>query len=1127
LKELLSKLNNKKLVIITVIILITLWLVLPHISINGQHPFTSKATRFCLAIIGLLLAFIKDLVKTISTHKTDSVKLLKAKTVTVLSNIKPVMLKIKHKLTTKNRQTRLWFIHKNDRRQINKNPLYIIMGDDKSGKKSLLNNAEMNLIDQQSQNIQMREIKKQLKNHEVQFSANSTFIIDNNGCTNKSKPNKSLIKYIKKNRKLKPMNGVIITISIGDLLIYTHEERQTMINKLSKKINNLNHTLNCMAPIYIVLTKADSISGFTEFFNDLSQEELSQIWGITFNINNSESPNIILDEFNQEYSELTQRLNKKVLFTLDTEKSLEKRLLIQTFPQQIQLFKKPILTMISELFGSLNKSSRLLRGVYITSSQQSQNAIDFLYSTSIEKYKLTSEWQTQSVIRNEPYFISGIFHSVLQTEGEILGQNLRILKIKKVAKKASIITAPIIALLSCIGLSHAYQRNINLLSKLESNTTKYYIEKRNVNASNISLIQTLPSMNLLNDNLMQSKSTGFFDHFLIAHSKIERACNATLTRAIHAIYIPRLAASLEGQLKSAQNNNAKNLYILLKAYLAFDSINNSDNKTIITAMQNNWQANKNITTTQLAQLTYFTGMVTEQKIDKLPLNNPLINKVKMRLETVNPTQRAYALLTARSTSNQDLPPDTLTQFSGSNNIYSYDDTQKKTINSIYTANGYKYNYLANHNNIVEHVVNDDRIIGLNSDGNKTSEQLEIKLANLYMKNYSKEWSDIINSIKIKQTNSDEGVINQLNALANDNSRLKQTLYVIVENTIALNKEKASNGISFKKLSDYMNNNKQRHNYNELQITAQKLSQYLQNIANSDNPQQSYFKAAVDYIAHKKTNPLYKLAQIENNSPPPLHRWINAIKNNVWRCIEQHAIHYIQQQWNSTIKPDYTKNVSSHYPVDESSSTQMSFNTFNTYFNHEGIILTFCKTYLKPFIDSNKWQLKTSNSNTLNLSTDVITFFKQAHQISYDYFNQNNQSIIKLIITPVSLSSNAKNILIKQGDLDFNYQHGPQIPFTINWPSHTSDANSMIAINTFDDQNNNISSYGDWSLFKVINSKNIKLIQKADHINMLIQINNYTANMQIDTSTKLSDLQLKPLIKLVAPIHFEEENHESS
>ncbi|NOQ35622.1 MAG: type VI secretion system membrane subunit TssM, partial [Methylococcaceae bacterium] len=87
---------------------------------------------------------------------------------------------------------------------------------------------------------------------------------------------------LKKHRPRRPVNGILVTMSLSDLMKMTEVERSLHAKAIRQRVHELYEQFGVRFPVYMLLTKADIIAGFNDFFADLSREERAQVWGITF-----------------------------------------------------------------------------------------------------------------------------------------------------------------------------------------------------------------------------------------------------------------------------------------------------------------------------------------------------------------------------------------------------------------------------------------------------------------------------------------------------------------------------------------------------------------------------------------------------------------------------------------------------------------------------------------------------------------------------------------------------------------------------------------------------------------------------------------------------------------------------
>ncbi|MEI7609076.1 MAG: type VI secretion protein IcmF/TssM N-terminal domain-containing protein, partial [Rhodospirillaceae bacterium] len=91
-----------------------------------------------------------------------------------------------------------------------------------------------------------------------------------------------LLDLLKYHRPEQPLNGVVVTLSLADLATQPLVDRHIAADALNWRLTEIEARLGIRVPVYVVLTKADRLVGFSEFFAALGEEERRQVWGITF-----------------------------------------------------------------------------------------------------------------------------------------------------------------------------------------------------------------------------------------------------------------------------------------------------------------------------------------------------------------------------------------------------------------------------------------------------------------------------------------------------------------------------------------------------------------------------------------------------------------------------------------------------------------------------------------------------------------------------------------------------------------------------------------------------------------------------------------------------------------------------
>ncbi|MGZ5171983.1 MAG: type VI secretion system membrane subunit TssM, partial [Burkholderiales bacterium] len=183
------------------------------------------------------------------------------------------------------------------------------------------------------------------------------------------------LKLLAKYRPRRPINGALVTISVADLLQQIPEQVDAHANAIRHRVEELHEQLNVRFPVYVIVSKADLLPGFMEFFSEYGREEREQVWGTTFPV--QEKDGKALPDFNERFSALEKRLNERLFDRLQQERDPNKRALIYAFPQHFGALKGPLSEFLSKVFApSRFGTQALVRGVYFTSGTQEGSPID-------------------------------------------------------------------------------------------------------------------------------------------------------------------------------------------------------------------------------------------------------------------------------------------------------------------------------------------------------------------------------------------------------------------------------------------------------------------------------------------------------------------------------------------------------------------------------------------------------------------------------------------------------------------------------------------------------------------------------------------------------------------------------
>jgi len=186
----------------------------------------------------------------------------------------------------------------------------------------------------------------------------------------------AFLDLLKRFRPKRPLDGVIVAVSSTDLLGVNAEQIDETAKKLRQRLDELVRRMEMVLPVYLLVTKADLIAGFTEFWADLPAASRGQVWGATFDPD-AEALAEPATAVKAEFDLLSQALHARSLERLSGEKVVQRRARILQFPVEFTAVRRPLARLIEELFRpSQYQEAPLLRGFYFSSGTQTGSPVD-------------------------------------------------------------------------------------------------------------------------------------------------------------------------------------------------------------------------------------------------------------------------------------------------------------------------------------------------------------------------------------------------------------------------------------------------------------------------------------------------------------------------------------------------------------------------------------------------------------------------------------------------------------------------------------------------------------------------------------------------------------------------------
>ncbi|HEX4387187.1 MAG TPA: type VI secretion system membrane subunit TssM, partial [Steroidobacteraceae bacterium] len=478
-------------------------------------------------------------------------------------------------------------------------PWYVIIGAPGSGKTTLLQNSGLQFpLGQKFGKDAVRGVGG-TRNCDWWFTDEAIFL-DTAGrfTTQDSDPGsdargwREFLALLKKYRSRRPVNGVILTVSIGDLLTLSGPGRDAQVQAARRRLDELNRELRIRLPIYLMVTKCDLMSGFTEYFDDLTPEARKQVWGVTFPYEETlkgHAPEL----FPAEFDALATRLNERMWERLEDEHEARRRARIFSFPQQFAALKDVLGQFVNDVFGGSRMDSRaLLRGVHFTSGTQEGTPIDRLLGSMGRAFAFEPQEIPHGVAgRGKAYFIERLLKEVILPESGLAGVNRRLELQIAGAQLVTYVGLLVITLVAAGALTVSYSANRKYLASVKEALSHLDTSALAPNASMEQIAARLDGVRKVADVAEEYRG-----HVpltmrwgLYAGRSVSDAAEDGYNRSLNGLLLPRIAAIFRQRLERF-GRQPEILYEYLKAYLMLGGKGPLNKVQVNTLTDAEWEA---------------------------------------------------------------------------------------------------------------------------------------------------------------------------------------------------------------------------------------------------------------------------------------------------------------------------------------------------------------------------------------------------------------------------------------------------------------------------------------------------------------------------------------------------------
>jgi type VI secretion system protein ImpL len=920
---------------------------------------------------------------------------------------------------------------------------------------------------------------------------------------------------LKKYRRRRPINGAIVAISLQELLMQTEEERITHARTIRARIDELMTKLEIRFPIYLVLTKADLVSGFSEYFEDLTKEDREQVWGISLPNAPSASQSPDFDFLNEEYDNLIKRLYASVISRVHQERDVNRRGAIQGFPQQMESIKELILQFARQAFvKNRYQYQPYLRGIYFTSGTQDGTPIDRLMSSVSSNFGFDRQAMAGGFGMGKSYFLGRLFREVIFPESELVGANRRYESFIRWTQRAGYIglATITITMLSIWGAS--FTRNEMYMHEVQGYVASYAAEQQHVNKWSTDLKTILPALNsLASASAVYNKEAhpwlsglGMYD------SSVDDAADKAYAANLKTVFLPHLLRYMEVYLRSGQREN--DLYDNFRTYLMFNKLEHLDKSKITDWFATHWGNDYQGQGSVQQDLTKHLQALLRLRLQPAVLNWPLVASVRSQLLQIPIPQRIYHRI--RTNPDYSTQVNLINEFGNSvQTEFDINDTarQKLSIPVLFTSQAYKSLDLSPKSEIIASLAQENWVLAQDEKAQSTYTNMDLekvsdKVKEYYFAEYNSYWESVYRALTIKPFQSlrqaNDALLNFVDPVY---SPLLAVMRVGATNTTLTNqavanladaskegaKGKALGFLSsqvkltavdkqFREVNLLMRDSKDRPA--PIQEAIQKIRQmqeFVNGVVIAPDPGKKAFEIAKARFQGGAGNAITALVSYAETVPEPVNRWLNKLASETWKVILQSAHGYVSSEWHDQVYNTCMSALSNRYPLNTNSTEDINMSDFTEFFKPGGTIDKFATDYVKPFVAERAgWNNRGVDHYSMGFSSESLSQIRKAAMIKNIYFKSNPaMPSISFQLRPHDMEKTDERFILEVGGKRITYSHGPKFWSTFNWAGNDETNRVRLIFEDLSDKQHSVTYEGPWAWFRLQSHANLTRTSTPD------------------------------------------------
>ncbi len=844
-----------------------------------------------------------------------------------------------------------------------------------------------------------------------------------------------------RHRPRRPINGVLLTLSVSDLLGATAARRRAHASELRERIEELHGKLGIGFPIYVLVTKADLLAGFMEFFADFDKDERAQVWGITFPYQQDSTREGPGTRMASDFATLEKRLNECLIDRLRGEGDRGRRAAIYAFPQQWRVLRQALYELLQSLLGELRAELRpWVRGVYFSSATQEGTPMDRALGGLVRALGLTGRSLPASRPSGKTFFVTNLLRDVVFAESGLAGTNVRW------RRRRALLEGGLAGVGAC-GVAAAgllsWQAYADTRERIAALGERLPAIQRHVASAKGAPATDLPALLPALDALAQAgpaaedpREAGLLQRGARAvgldrSEMLLAAAHDSYERTLREAFLPRIAARLEQRLRAGEREHVELIYDTLKAYLMLFGGRRFDRDALRAYLLADWQQTLPAATTaeqQAALRRHLDRLLAGGEVGAPSAADPqLVASSRALVGSVPLAQRAYQRLRQLDLA-AGAAPFSVESIGGAaaRRVFVRASGQPldQGVPALYTRAAFQQTLPERTREVLRQFAQ-ERSWVLGDDGPAAGDAQQqasaAEVQGLYLADYARHWDQFLADLRLAPTPSLTASAELAGLLARNDSPWTALWRAAVRELSIAPLDAATDAAvaaRFEALRRYVAG---PPGLEPLQSLLGKVAAHLN--ATDD--------AARRHATPPPSDAMRELAAAAQEAPELLRGMLTQLAAS--GAGQEFAVlrEPLSRQVASDIGPQCARLLGSRYPLSRQGSEELSREAFTRAFGAGGLLDAFFQRQLLPYVDTSTrpWRFRAGTAGA-----EALLPFQRAQSIREGFFRDGGRQFgVRLEMRLLELDAGVAEFVLDVDGQMLHFRPGANATQTLQWP----------------------------------------------------------------------------------------------